>query len=176
MFTVVDNDGNEIEPQFMDIDNGNDDTHQTKMIDAQSLAATVDSLSMKMESMLTSIQNVEQRINIMELRMNEEQNVADDDEFNRINNINGAKMVTQKMVSDNNITAEQQKLRSWLEDTVRLPQYYEVLIENGIDDLETVALLAEEQLKEIGIVMLGHRVKLLNEMQQLKSNENISKE
>ena len=62
---------------------------------------------------------------------------------------------------------EEEKLRKWLEDIVRLPQYYEILVDQGFEDLESMKDITMDNLKEIGIDKLGHRSKIFKYAQQL---------
>ena len=66
----------------------------------------------------------------------------------------------------------------WLEHTVGLPQYYNLLIENGYESLDSVKEIdGRDQLKEIGIDLREHQTKLLSEIARLKlieDKENIN--
>eukprot|EP01084_Bolivina_argentea_P020085 37381_1 len=68
------------------------------------------------------------------------------------------------------INPEQQKLKSWLETAVKLPEYYKVFIDNGIDELSVAALITAESLDEMGIDKIGHQLILLNKVNQLKKH------
>ena len=57
-------------------------------------------------------------------------------------------------------------------NTVKLPEHYEVFIENGVDALSTVSLLTIDSLKGMGIDKIGHQVKLLHQIEALKQNNN----
>ena len=52
-------------------------------------------------------------------------------------------------------------VRKWLNDVVELPEYYDIFIEHGFDDMRLIKNVTNEDLKEIGIDKLGHRKKLL---------------
>ena len=69
--------------------------------------------------------------------------------------------------SDND---DKEELREWLKDVVKLPQYFQVFIENGIEDLDTVAALDKDTLKQIGIDKVGHQLKILTNAKTIKSN------
>ena len=58
-------------------------------------------------------------------------------------------------------------LKSWLESEVKLGQYLGMFMEHGIDDLDTLRLIKEEQLEAIGVRLLGHRLKLAHYMRAL---------
>ena len=64
-----------------------------------------------------------------------------------------------------------QKLKRWLSQKVRFPQYFTLFIESGIEDLETAALLNQDTMTQIGIDKVGHRMKIMSELKKLKVNE-----
>ena len=56
---------------------------------------------------------------------------------------------------------EQQRLYEWLDDKVKLPQYYHTFINNGFDDLQSIMDINDDELKQIGIFKMGHRKKII---------------
>ena len=66
---------------------------------------------------------------------------------------------------------EKQKLKTWLEDKVGLPQYFDIFIDAGIEDLATASLLTMETIKGMGIDKIGHQMKILNGIVKLKEND-----
>ena len=65
---------------------------------------------------------------------------------------------------------EIQKVKDWLCDLVKLPQYFDLFIENGYDDLETLSDLTMEELEHIGIEKRGHRKKILKHAMILRDD------
>eukprot|EP01083_Nonionella_stella_P073290 198082_1 len=60
-------------------------------------------------------------------------------------------------------------LREWLTKEVKLDQYYDALVDNGYETLDIVKeITKEEELREIGIVLNGHVLKLMKEIGKLK--------
>lgn len=64
---------------------------------------------------------------------------------------------------------ERQKLKKWLTDKVKLPEYFELFVENGVEDLATAALLTVDALKGVGMDKIGHQLKMMNHIGALKS-------
>eukprot|EP00484_Ammonia_sp_Unknown_P008568 CAMPEP_0197075736 /NCGR_PEP_ID=MMETSP1384-20130603/211760_1 /TAXON_ID=29189 /ORGANISM="Ammonia sp." /LENGTH=344 /DNA_ID=CAMNT_0042514585 /DNA_START=33 /DNA_END=1067 /DNA_ORIENTATION=+ len=64
---------------------------------------------------------------------------------------------------------EKQRMKWWLTEVVALPQYVDVFLNNGFEDLSYLkdTNLSEHDLKEIGIHLKGHRLKILSEIQRL---------
>ena len=56
----------------------------------------------------------------------------------------------------------------WLRDTVKLGEYLDLFIKNGIDRLSVVVLLDKRALREIGVDKIGHRLLILSEIEKLK--------
>ena len=55
--------------------------------------------------------------------------------------------------------SENEAMRKWLGNTVRLPQYAELILSAGID-LETIGDITLEELERLGIDKIGHRKKI----------------
>eukprot|EP01084_Bolivina_argentea_P279684 478161_1 len=68
----------------------------------------------------------------------------------------------------NNVITDAEILRIFL-DEIQFGKYYDKLIDNGVEDIKTLALLNAEELKEIGIKKIGYRKKLLHEAQNYNS-------
>eukprot|EP01083_Nonionella_stella_P092329 258441_1 len=52
----------------------------------------------------------------------------------------------------------------------KMCKYWNLFIENGIDDLQTAALLTMDTIKAIGIEKIGHQIKILHHITRLKEN------
>ena len=59
-------------------------------------------------------------------------------------------------------------VRLWLNDKVKLGQYVDLFLENGVDRISTVILLDKDSLKEMGVDKVGHQLLILNEIEKLK--------
>eukprot|EP01084_Bolivina_argentea_P284616 487854_1 len=59
------------------------------------------------------------------------------------------------------------EFKVWLKDVVKLEQYLDVLIVNGFDSLDAIKTVNIKQLEEIGIYKIGHRQKLMKNIQML---------
>jgi len=71
-------------------------------------------------------------------------------------------------------SAKQQLLRTWLEMVVHLPQYFELFVEAGYEDLSYLQnmKMTELDLQQIGVEKPGHRHKILHEIQNMKQSAN----
>lgn len=59
-------------------------------------------------------------------------------------------------------------LKLWMVQTVQLPEYFELFVENGLEELDVVKDIDDKILTEIGIKKVGHRMKLLKHIQSLR--------
>ncbi len=69
--------------------------------------------------------------------------------------------------------SEMDKVRIWMNDIVKLPQYSEIIIQNGYDDMESVADIILEDLCSMGVEKIGHRRKIIKNAKKLKEKKNM---
>eukprot|EP01084_Bolivina_argentea_P018105 33758_1 len=151
----------------------NDEMKQQSVDSIQMNNALLASLSSRMDEMTNLMTTLQQKVNDIELRLNEEQ--KNDDKIDKVMIMKELNLIKQNMKvlsKNNNINPEQQRLKAWLQNTVKLPQYYDLFLQNGIDELSVVALIDKETLKEMGIDTIGHQIKILDKAKQLKQNNN----
>ena len=67
---------------------------------------------------------------------------------------------------------EEKKLRKWMENEVKLPRYFDVLKENGFEDMQSVLDLTLDEMKEMGIDKMGHRKKIMRHIAELHTANN----
>eukprot|EP00484_Ammonia_sp_Unknown_P002633 CAMPEP_0197055342 /NCGR_PEP_ID=MMETSP1384-20130603/63515_1 /TAXON_ID=29189 /ORGANISM="Ammonia sp." /LENGTH=269 /DNA_ID=CAMNT_0042488887 /DNA_START=22 /DNA_END=831 /DNA_ORIENTATION=- len=56
----------------------------------------------------------------------------------------------------------------WLQHIVKLPEYYHLFVENGLDSLDTVQMVTADTLRTIGITKVGHQMKILHQIRVLQ--------
>eukprot|EP00484_Ammonia_sp_Unknown_P022648 CAMPEP_0197027102 /NCGR_PEP_ID=MMETSP1384-20130603/7079_1 /TAXON_ID=29189 /ORGANISM="Ammonia sp." /LENGTH=212 /DNA_ID=CAMNT_0042455899 /DNA_START=71 /DNA_END=709 /DNA_ORIENTATION=+ len=66
---------------------------------------------------------------------------------------------------------EQEKLKEWMTEQVKLPEYYELFVQNGFDRLEFVKMVEDHDLAAMGITKCGHRKQLLRHIALLRHNK-----
>eukprot|EP01084_Bolivina_argentea_P119359 211644_1 len=84
-------------------------------------------------------------------------------------NVKNYSHVTAISEHDIEMTSE---LKTWIENEVGLPEYYDVLNKHGFDRLFLAKLITSEQLNEMGIDKIAHKLHILQKVEQLKNNEN----
>merc|ERR1712107_103344 len=73
------------------------------------------------------------------------------------------------------LTAKQQLFKTWMGMVVHLPQYFELFVDAGYEDLTYVEnmQLTEQDLIQIGIDKKGHRQKILQEIRKMKPKKKV---
>ena len=78
---------------------------------------------------------------------------------------------TEAQLSQRARMSEELKLKKWMENKVKLPQYFELLIDNGFEDMESLKNITMEHLREIGIDKIGHRLRLMKSVATLSVDD-----
>ena len=125
------------------------------------------SLTCKVDQLLSNFENMEKRIDKIESRLNEneQKQISDgDDGFKEkiLKEMEAMKkQINSLTLNDKDIDSES-KLKLWLTDNVKCPQYFDTFIQNGIKDLSAVSKLNMERLKAMGIDEIADQMQLLN--------------
>ena len=157
--------------------------HEMKAMHAQ-FDGVISSLYHRMQGQLQSMANTlamnqqdeRERIEALELRVesvlnsnrNRDGDGDGDGDCDRNRNRSAKQMEMLEM------EMEDERLRflhEWLSSTVRLPQYFEVFVKNGLDEIAGIGELTEGDLVGIGISKMGHRRKMLKYAQSLRWRE-----
>ena len=80
--------------------------------------------------------------------------------------------IKQDINKGQNVTKElskKEQLKMWMHK-IELLEYYDIFIKNGVEDLEVVKLLNMDTLNHMNINKIGHKIKLLAEIQKLKQS------
>eukprot|EP01084_Bolivina_argentea_P018103 33751_1 len=163
---IYDKNGNDITFEYLKNDEMKQQSVDSIQMNNALLASQIDELT-------NVVNKLQTKVNDIELRLNEEQ--KNDDKIDKVMIMKELNLIKQNMKvlsKNNNINPEQQRLKAWLQNTVKLPQYYDLFLQNGIDELSVVALIDKETLKEMGIDTIGHQIKILDKAKQLKQNNN----
>eukprot|EP01084_Bolivina_argentea_P174364 302049_1 len=76
----------------------------------------------------------------------------------------------QKLQKEKNIDSEVDNLKHWLNNIVKLPQYIDVFVAQNIT-LEVLPDVSKQDLQQIGVVTLGHQLKLLKYAKMIDVND-----
>ena len=70
------------------------------------------------------------------------------------------------------MNAEMIKVHNWLTESVMLPQYFDNFVENGYESLNLISYISDKsELKDIAIHLIGHRTKIMTEINKLKIDD-----
>eukprot|EP01083_Nonionella_stella_P016792 46878_1 len=162
---VIDNEDNDITNQFINI-NDEESKHPplqyAKQSDQKLIEARLDSLMNSMDKLLNNFQSLEQRVTDVEQRINEEQKDNTNDKLDKLSEeMKVVKHDLRKLSTIPKINPKQLELKSWLENEVGFPMYYDTFMEHGIEDLSIASMLTMETIKSMGIDKIGHQMKIL---------------
>mmetsp|Transcript_46247 Transcript_46247/g.41365 ORF Transcript_46247/g.41365 Transcript_46247/m.41365 type:complete len:496 (-) Transcript_46247:9-1496(-) len=150
----------------------------------QSLKTKMSTLTQSLMNSTMSIANVQSQQNKVATYLFDDENKNEDEE--EITNITSKLLVMQKQmqsmqieinqtkkpnINKENINPEQEKLRAWLRDTVKLKQYFDIFIDNGFGNLEAMQIVTMEVLNMIGIEKIGHKMILLRHIAKLGNGQ-----
>eukprot|EP01084_Bolivina_argentea_P107178 191653_1 len=133
---VFDKNDNDITNQYI----SHEESKQNQSQEQQQLVeARLDSLTIKMDKMIKTVQSLQQQMNNMQLRMNEDEKNDTDNNIDKLfKEVQSLKQTVNQLSLSNKLNPQQQKLKSWLENKCKLPQYFDVFIKNGIDEIPVV--------------------------------------
>ena len=76
------------------------------------------------------------------------------------------------MENNDKQNADHEKVKNWLQNIVKLPQYFDIFIENGFDTLHIIKHVTANDLTTIGIDKLGHKIQITQEIIKLNNQNN----
>merc|ERR1712228_213244 len=90
----------------------------------------------------------------------------------RIIKENVAKIMKENAFNANIQNKELEAMKRWMTRIVKLPQYIDLFVENGFDDMETITEITMSTLTQIGIEKIGHKMKIIKAVTKLNVNHN----
>ncbi len=117
----------------------------------------------QIKQMMVVLNGLNNQIDNIKNMFDDNYNYNDIDNNNDDININ----ININMNGCNNDKREQVKY--WINNIVCMKEYYDIFVQNGIDDIDIIKDLNMDELIEIGINKLGHRKKIMNEIDKLKN-------
>ena len=140
-----------------------------------------ETLSDFMETVRTEMANISSQLNdlrnvVMEDQKNEEINGLDAVN-ERIDSLemNLNRFMKEREQRKDQESSELAAVRRWMNTVVKLPQYMDLFIENGFEDLSVIQDLTIDDLMEMGIEKKGHRMKIVKCIAKLKESPSKSR-
>merc|ERR1712083_710623 len=132
------------------------------------------SLTLQIQEMSVAMNQLKETVTLLKTQMDgfEEKKSDDGDLQKQIDEIQ-RNMKRHMMLSGGKVEeSKTDKFRTWIEDTVGLPEYYSAFEENGADDLEVAQMFTMKELSMIGITKIGHRMRILKAIGVLNQPSN----
>ena len=173
VLSVYDKDDNDVTHKYLNkgsnvLQSASSNEQKQSNEELQLVNVKLDSVLSRFEQMTARMDGLQEQIDGIQLMMNDEQK-EDSGKLNMvITEMAALRKEVKELKLQQQMNPEQEKLKSWLENTVKLPEYFDIFMDGGIEDLETVSMLTKNELNDIGISKVGHQVKILGAARKLK--------
>lgn len=135
-----------------------------------SLSMNINALSQSMKQITDLIQNMSSNIQQKQNKINKIQ--KDLIKIKKKLEIEDEEEDDDETDVDSKDNDNESSLYLWLKNDVKLDEYFETFIENGLEDMSIITALTEKELDLIGITKLGHKIKIIQEINKYKQSEN----
>eukprot|EP01084_Bolivina_argentea_P277426 473613_1 len=116
---------------------------------------------------------VQTALSDIQLQMNEERKNDDGNIYEKLDELQ--KTLQTLTVNNNNevlVNNEKQRFEFWIKNELKLPQYYSTFMGNGIENLNVFQMLTVNELNEMNITKIGHKMQILHAVAELKTKSN----
>merc|ERR1712176_659529 len=124
-------------------------------VDLQSVL--MESMSTQIARMTEDVKELKATMQRIESRMEQIEERKSDDSDPTLSNIVGQlQKKVNRLLSGGAVytDSEEDQFRKWVEQTVGLPQYYDLFVENGVEKLSVVQMFTIKELTMIGITKI----------------------
>eukprot|EP01084_Bolivina_argentea_P295255 508260_1 len=136
--------------------------------------AQLKSITNQIELMTKSINGIQNSLKDIKLQINEEQKVNGNNLQKQINELKINMKALSLKGNKDKLLKDKHEFKDWVENTLKLPEYYQHFVEHGIQTLDVVQMVTINELKEMNITKIGHRMLMLREIAILKQKININ--
>ena len=127
----------------------------------------------QMEAIMLCVRQLQTTVNDIQSQLGSKSNAMSEQKSNDIEILRKEIGNIKSKIIDP-LQKNRNELKEWITNIVQLPEYYDIFIYNGIEDLSTVKLININTLKQMGVDKIGHQMKILHKVQQLNSGINQS--
>ena len=125
------------------------------------------SMQSQLDLLTTNIAQISKQLNDMRLLLTEEQKNDDTEDIRK--EIRIIRDNVDELMNNNSPKKEiDSPVIVWLRDRVKLPEYVDLFMENGLDDMSVISDISMKELNLIGITKIGHKMRILKEITKLK--------
>ena len=145
--------------------------------DKQLMKVMMESLSFQINTIMKHVNQLKQSVVGIEMKLEQiEEKISDDNSDGLQKQIDDIRKSVSRLQSGGGAKgdSDEEKFKQWLEETMKLGEYYELFVENGIENLTVLQMLGMEELSMIGIKKIGHRLQLSKAIETLKGKTNLS--
>lgn len=98
--------------------------------------------------------------------------------FVSVSSTNASSVQSSSKINQNLFQAMRQQSEEFIEvsnflGSIKLEKYFDKLVENGVEDLDTILELQEEHIEQMGIP-LGHKLKIMKKIKDLKCEKGVA--
>lgn len=98
---------------------------------------------------------------------NDKDDIATDDNKTDNNNTDNNDRDNNDIDNDNNGKTKMNELEMFMIETIKLPQYYEIFIDNGFETIEDILYVNVQDLIKMGIDKIGHQKRIMRNVTML---------
>eukprot|EP01084_Bolivina_argentea_P133447 235512_1 len=130
-----------------------------------------DQFEARLDSLTSKVDELSKQLNDIRLLLTEEQ--KDDNLSDIKKEMEMMKQNIQNLMDRNNSPKPEKEnaVNVWLRDVVKLPEYIDLFMQNGMDDMTVIEDITMNELNQIGIDKLGHKMRILKAVAKLKPTE-----
>ena len=147
--------------------NDGNDTMMNARLDL--LSVNIEENNKMMKQIQENMLKMSQQLNDLRLIINEEEK---NNEFDNIKKEIKAIKNDMNELKNNKINKKLEEMKNWMNDIVELPEYIDLFIENGLESLDVIKHITMNELTNIGITKLGHKIKITQEIVKLNQKSN----
>jgi len=168
---VHDNDKNDISDQYTVGANDEQKAQGTPAVSDGKMRA----LELRVNRMAGDIETIKASLQQIQLQISEEEKV-DADNVSLQQQIDELTVSVHKLLSGNAKEDDSEKgaFKNWVQNVLKLPEYLDVFVENGVETLNVAAMLTVSDIVDMGITKIGHKKLIGSAIEKLKQKANQS--
>ena len=135
-----------------------------------SQATNMEYIYQSLQEMQSNIQQLSKQMNALQAFITEEKKndeIGDIKKEMEIIKQNVNKLMNEKNINNKKVSNDQEEVKKWMTDIVKLPQYIDLFLEQGFESLDIIKCIKMDDLTSIGMDKRGHNIKILKEIAKL---------
>ena len=176
LLEVHDLDLNNVIEQYMTGQVGAGLAHDGQKVQDIALAARLNSLEKQVKQLAEDVGRINETQQQIQLKMiMHDDQKADDANINLQQQVNELAVNVNKLLSGGaQSNSEKDVFKDWVQHVLKLPEYLDLFVMNGVETLGVAAMLTTNELSMIGIEKIGHKMQILRAIAVLNQGKNPS--